>query len=225
MSDEEFREFHLDGKHLAFLVISGIGVAVVVFLCGVLVGRGVRVPRSAASADLAVAAIDDGPIGTDSLDDVPAGHDAGTRASGRESSSDKSSAPFAEPDPEPAAPAPAESLAPRVAPPAASRSAEKSAPPTPVARPAAPPPATVPRGPTGSQWVVQVVSGTSRSSAESLAAKLKSKGYEAFISEFPQGARQYRVRIGTFAKKAEAQVVADRLAKEGKYKKPWVTTR
>ena len=47
MSDEEFSEFHLDGKHLAFLVISGIGVAVVVFLCGVLVGRGVRAPRSA----------------------------------------------------------------------------------------------------------------------------------------------------------------------------------
>jgi cell division septation protein DedD len=220
MSDEEFREFHLDGKHLAFLVISGIGVAVVVFLCGVLVGRGVRAPRAVAAADFAVAAIDDGPTGSDPLDGTPTGNDVAASTPGRE----RSSAPFAEPDPEPAAPAPAEPLAPRVAPPA-STSAEKSAAPTPVAKPAAPPPATVPRGTTGSQWVVQVVSGTSRASAESLAAKLKSKGYEAFISEYPQGASQYRVRIGTFAKKAEAQVVADRLAKDGKYKKPWVTTR
>ena len=221
MSDEEFREFHLDGKHLAFLVISGIGVAVVVFLCGVLVGRGVRAPRAVAAADFSTSALDEGPIGSESLDGAPSSTDSGARVSGRESSrSDKSSVPFAEPDPEPVALGPAESPAP----PAAPTSSEK-APATPAAKPAAPSPASVPRGPTGSQWVVQVVSGTSRSSAESLAARLKSKGYDAFISEYPQGTQQYRVRIGTFAKKSEAQAVANRLERDGKYKKPWVTTR
>ncbi len=49
-SNEGFREIHLSGKQLVFLFIATTLVSVVIFLCGVLVGRGVRaqlVTRSA----------------------------------------------------------------------------------------------------------------------------------------------------------------------------------
>ncbi|MSO83389.1 MAG: hypothetical protein EXQ53_08860, partial [Acidobacteria bacterium] len=48
MSDEGFHEIQLNGKQLVFLFMSATVVAVVIFLCGVMVGRGV--PTGAASA-------------------------------------------------------------------------------------------------------------------------------------------------------------------------------
>ena len=41
MSDEGFREIQLNGKQLVFLFMAVTVVSVVIFLCGVLVGRGV----------------------------------------------------------------------------------------------------------------------------------------------------------------------------------------
>src|ERR1051325_10993635 len=44
MSDEGFREFQLNGKQLVFMFMAVTASAVVIFLCGVMVGRGVRAP-------------------------------------------------------------------------------------------------------------------------------------------------------------------------------------
>ena len=41
MQDEGFHEIQLNGKQLVFLFMAGTVVAVVIFLCGVMVGRGV----------------------------------------------------------------------------------------------------------------------------------------------------------------------------------------
>ena len=41
MSDEGFHEIQLNGKQLVFLFMAATVVAVVIFLCGVMVGRGV----------------------------------------------------------------------------------------------------------------------------------------------------------------------------------------
>ena len=57
MQDEGFHEIQLNGKQLVFLFMSATVVAVVVFLCGVMVGRGVAVPRTVAAADIAEQAI------------------------------------------------------------------------------------------------------------------------------------------------------------------------
>src|SRR5438477_7186494 len=46
MSDEPFHEIHLNGKQLVFLFMAATVVSVVIFLCGVLVGRGVRAERA-----------------------------------------------------------------------------------------------------------------------------------------------------------------------------------
>jgi hypothetical protein len=44
--DDAFREIQLNGKQLVFLFMAATVVSVVIFLCGVLVGRGVRAERS-----------------------------------------------------------------------------------------------------------------------------------------------------------------------------------
>ena len=51
MQDDGFHEIQLNGKQLVFLFMAATVVSVVIFLCGVLVGRGVRAER-AAVADL-----------------------------------------------------------------------------------------------------------------------------------------------------------------------------
>src|SRR5207248_2868996 len=56
--DDGFHEIQLNGKQLVFLFMAATVVSVVIFLCGVLVGRGVRVERAAAQEALSAAAGD-----------------------------------------------------------------------------------------------------------------------------------------------------------------------
>ena len=49
MSDDGFSEIQLSGKQLVFLFMATTVIAVVIFLCGVLVGRGV--PQAAALSE------------------------------------------------------------------------------------------------------------------------------------------------------------------------------
>src|SRR5262249_41423278 len=48
--DNAFHEIQLNGKQLVFLFMAVTVVSVVIFLCGVLVGRGVRAERAARAA-------------------------------------------------------------------------------------------------------------------------------------------------------------------------------
>ena len=50
MADEEFHEIQLNGKQLVFLFMAGTVAAVVIFLCGLMVGRNLQVPRLEAAA-------------------------------------------------------------------------------------------------------------------------------------------------------------------------------
>ena len=54
MSDEGVHEIQLNGKQLVFMFMAATVVAVVIFLCGVMVGRGVRAPRATELADAAI---------------------------------------------------------------------------------------------------------------------------------------------------------------------------
>ena len=51
MSDEGVHEIQLNGKQLVFMFMAVTVVAVVIFLCGVMVGRGVRAPRATEQAE------------------------------------------------------------------------------------------------------------------------------------------------------------------------------
>src|SRR5688572_13071604 len=62
MSDEQFHEFHLDGKQMVFLFMASTVVAVVIFLCGVMVGRDVRASRAVDPVAAFEAANEDSPL-------------------------------------------------------------------------------------------------------------------------------------------------------------------
>jgi hypothetical protein len=59
--DDGFHEIQLNGKQLVFLFMAATVVSVVIFLCGVLVGRGVQSERKAALNDAAPASIEPTP--------------------------------------------------------------------------------------------------------------------------------------------------------------------
>src|SRR4029453_16965866 len=61
LADEGFHEIQLSGKQLVFLFMATTVVAVVIFLCGVQVGRGVRTEHVADTSD-ANAAVTTSPV-------------------------------------------------------------------------------------------------------------------------------------------------------------------
>ena len=69
---------------------------------------------------------------------------------------------------------------------------------------------------------MQVAAVNARGEADAIVKRLSGKGYAAYV-EMPKGnAWMFRVRVGTFKTRREAQTVADKLKKEEKFK-PWVT--
>jgi cell division septation protein DedD len=77
--------------------------------------------------------------------------------------------------------------------------------------------------PRGNGFVVQVAAVNDRGQAETIARRLAGKGYPSFITT--PGARTpgvFRVRIGKYRDRREAQSVATRLAREEQFK-PWIT--
>ena len=105
--------------------------------------------------------------------------------------------------------------------------AAQAAPPKPS--PVAPPPAaapvatSVPAAPPGEGYVIQVAAMREHGDADAMAKRLSSKGYSAFVMA-PGAATptMYRVRVGKFKTRREAEVVASRLQKEEQFK-PWIT--
>ena len=232
MSDQNFHEIQLSGKQLVFLFISAVGVAVVIFLLGVSVGRGVR------GVTLAGAGIDTGSPGDTvvatnpppatpapgelSYHDTLQGQGRAGRGATPPPEPPPAATPPAPPAPQtnpatppqtgPATPPPQQSAAaqpPKTPPPASEKPAD------PPAKPAAKPPAT-------GGWVVQVMALKTREGADKLASDLKTKGYPAFVANPARGL--YRVRVGPFAKRAEAEQIRGRLAREG-YSSPSVQAR
>ena len=77
--------------------------------------------------------------------------------------------------------------------------------------------------PKGDGFVVQVAAVQSRSEADAIAQRLSSKGFPSFVSTPGSGApRVYRVRVGKYKDKREAEGVARRLQQEEQFN-PWIT--
>ena len=138
-----------------------------------------------------------------------------------------------------AAKAPAAAASKPAAPVAANRPSESVKAPVPTAKATPPPnPAPVTAKPTApaaaptpvaaassaerSGFAVQVVAVNVRSEADAIVKRLAGKGYSAYV-EVPKGAAStFRVRVGTFVTRHEAQDIADKLKKDENFK-PWVT--
>jgi cell division septation protein DedD len=230
LPDDGFHEIQLNGKQLVFLFMAATVVSVVIFLCGVLVGRGVKTERAASSADAAaIAAVAE-----------PAPPPAAA-----------ASPPAAGTDPTTAAPPPTvgdltyfnrlekktqpvEELKPAVAPPA-SADREKlslmtapppSAPaPRPTPAPALAPPTVRSPSPsvTAADGFAVQVAAVPEHDADTIAKRLSSKGYGVFVVAPGTAAPAlYRVRVGRFKTRREAEAVASKLQKEEQFK-PWIT--
>jgi cell division septation protein DedD len=265
--DDGFHEIQLNGKQLVFLFMAATVVSVVIFLCGVLVGRGVRAERavaeaSAANADPALqpatAPPTQPPAGSDPTAAAPPPPEDLSYFSRLEKSTgpaeqlkptaatDRKSAPAEKGTSVPAslpAAAPPKADAPKAG--ASKAEASKAEAPkaeaakadTPKSEPAkpAPPKAAPPRPepahqadaaaaePSGQGFAVQIAALNVRSEADAIARRLSSKGYSAYVISPATGTPVvYRVRVGKFPTRREAESVAARLQKEEQFK-PWVT--
>jgi len=214
--DDAFHEIQLNGKQLVFLFMAATVVSVVIFLCGVLVGRGVRAERAAAQdAALNTASADATmPQAAATPNPAPAGSD-----------------PTAAPPP-PAVDdltyfnrlekqkSPAEQLK---AKPTATTMTEKTGAPEARTPPSLPVTAKSREVASGSQgWTVQIAALNERNAAEAIARRLSSKGYAAYVFEPSDGTAVYRVRVGKFGSRHEAETLKTRLEKEEQFK-PFVT--
>ena len=218
-ADDGFHEIQLSGKQLVFLFIVTTTVIVVVFLCGVKVGRGARAAQGDEPGP-AVAA-----TSTPNPQPVP---DAGPPAA-------EPPAPASETPDElsyhgrlkDAAP-PEETLKkPKTEPPPQPKQepASKPAAAAPAPRPAAPAPsAGVPVTGRPGTWAVQVIATRDRDMATSIVKRLVGKGYPAFLVAPAGGAgpAYYKVHVGRYSDRAEADQVSSRIKKEEQFQS-WIT--
>lgn len=266
--DDGFREIQLNGKQLVFVFMAATVVSVVIFLCGVLVGRGVRGERETAPASAEAAPVEDiravspespkpptvepGDDPTKALPPPPPagdaerggaeivkpGQDAEARptstsgaapaaaavASKAETSVSKAGAPVAT----------VAAATPKAEPATAKAASPASKPTVPAPKPEPTPKAAsvkaepAPKSSNGLPavddpkrgWVIQVAAVKTRGEAEGLAKELGAKGYTAFV--LSGNSNVFRVRVGGYKSKRDAEAVAAKLRKEERIN-PWVT--
>lgn len=205
MSEEGFHEIQLSGKQLVFLFMATTVVSVFIFLCGVLVGRGVRAEKAPETTEQASAAplaeapppVQAGPVASEppAPAEAPASEDLSYHDRLQREGATKEQLKPAEPQPTPS---------------------ERAA------QPAAAAPAAAPQT-SQNGWVVQVIVLRNRSEASAIVQRLTSKGYPAFVVDPGAGAavRAFKVQVGRYSDRGEAEQAARRLEKEEQFK-PWI---
>ena len=237
MSDEGFREIQLNGKQLVFLFMAATVVLVVTFLLGVMTGR--SSPGAVAVMDTASGDVSPDPGPPPAADVTSAPPSARPNSSGapavetprpadeltyadrllrdgQPAETLKTAKPATSPVKPPPPPAPAKPVpAPAAAPP-------------PSTPPVTPPPASRAAGvasvdPSGPGFAVQVAISKNRREADTLAKELVAKGYPAFVMDPAKGAPAgiYRVRIGKYKTRKDAEDVAARLKTVEQFD-PWI---
>lgn len=231
MSDQGFHEIQLNGKQLVFLFMAATVVSVVIFLFGVMVGRGAR-PALATATEQGTLAGDIGdpdfPAGPVSPgNDIPGANEVTPTSPAQ--APENAPTPVQDDEhydfdarlteqkpPDRLEPAP-EPARPRVEKPGAPASARASTP-----APARESPSAAGRPQPGT-YAVQLVAVRERADADAVAKRLVGKGYSAYVlMPSSGGAPVYRVQVGRYKTRGEAEKAAARLRAEEKFK-PWVT--
>jgi DedD protein len=231
--EDAFHEIQLSGKQLVFLFMVTTVISVVIFLCGVLVGRGVHAEQANAGATAATTGQNEpvsaaGPGATDRTPS-PSVTPPAPPAEGQPQLSYPNTLQSAKPPAEdlraPAAESKKTAEATTSAAAAPAPQPEVRTPPAASAPPAAAPtPAAASTGASKSGvWAVQVVALTDRAAANQVVQRLSAKGYPAFLVNPQAGApvQNYKVQVGRFADRAEAEQVKTRLKKEEQFE-PWI---
>ena len=222
--EDGFHEIQLSGKQVVFLFMVTTVVSVMIFLCGVLVGRGVRADRGPESDSAPIAGDPSAPATTPGTGDPastvaaasgavppaeapvpPTGEDLSYE--GRLKGKEKPAAPLK----------PQESAQPQSAPAAAPPPQ-----PAPVTKTEPIVQSTGPDVPTSGKpgtWVLQVTALGNRGAANAMVRRLIAKGYPAFVFPPAPGTPQiFRVQVGKYSDRQEADQVARRLEKEEQFK-------
>jgi cell division septation protein DedD len=217
--DDAFHEIQLNGKQLVFLFMVATVVSVVIFLCGVFVGRGVRTERAATVADVSTVTPVTTPDVVRSQEAVPAPAGSDPTAAAPPPAVDELS--YFNRLEKPGQPA--EKLKPPTATPPA------PPPPAPKATPGVQTPSAEPlpadaalAEPSGAGFALQITALRERREAESIAKRLSAKGYAAYVLTPAGSASVYRVRVGKFKTRREAETMAAKLQKEEQFT-PWIT--
>lgn len=234
--DDGFHEIQLNGKQLVFLFMAATVVSVVIFLCGVLVGRGVRAerggPDSASLADVPIVDQTQTPTPTSGASSDPRNALPPPPVSDLITYTERLEKPDTVQETlKPASPRPP---APDTPP---ARAPEP--PPVAVTPPAKPPAAAPPVKPASTKatsspapspaggkpgFAVQLAALNTRGEADAMVKRLSAKGYEAYVQDPAAGVRSFRVRVGNYSTRGEAETVAAKIEKEGQFK-PWVAPR
>ncbi len=216
MADYEeagYYELQLNNKQLVFFFMAAVATAVVVFLCGVMVGRGVRDASIAAAGTQIVASSG---LSATAEPDLTAekvrreldyqkrleSPQVDDRLDGASSSPEKlvADAKKVESGKTPK-PAPPHEKAPVSA---GSRSVSSQA-----------------MGSEQGTFTIQVVALKTRGDANKLVNRLATKGYRAYLED-GGASGLYRVRVGRFADRSEAERISQRLRDVEKFK-PYIT--
>lgn len=230
--DDGFREIQLNGKQLFFLFMATTVVSVVIFLCGVLVGRGVRIERNLiASTGLGESSTTEAtPVATAvpaAIEPAPASAPPTTAPPSSPGGDDELRQIDSGGDvKKPQAPEPPVDKRPAVEEKSAATSRTAAA--QPKQEPAATAPASVtppvaapaPSGSSGQSLVVQVAAVNTQSEADTMARRLIGKGYSAYVAKSDPGV--FRVRVGPFSTRREAEAAAEKIRRQ-EGKKPWIT--
>jgi cell division septation protein DedD len=219
--DDAFHEIQLNGKQLVFLFMAATVVSVVIFLCGVLVGRNVRAERASneSSTSSAVDLPTPGPAPAPSSDIPTPTYTQLEKPNPKLESPKPSEPPAREPEVRAENSAPSK---PAKAPAAATTETERPAPPAEKTEARAVGTTTAGE-PAGQGFAVQIAAVNAKSEADAMAKRLASKGYSAYVLAPASGTPSvFRVRVGKFGTKREAETVAAKLQKEEQLK-PWVT--
>lgn len=241
-TDDGFHEIQLSGKQLVFLFMLASSLAVAIFLCGVQVGRKVPADRgsvtdagdsvASAGAEAAPASTPSQPVASSG---PPAAEPPAPPADDELSYSKRlqaESLPAEKLKPQSETPAPAPK------PQQVAKAQETPKPqdvpkPQQASRPAETPKpieaksnaASVASTGRAGQWIVQVISLQDRGAAAGIAKRLSGKGYPAFVLDPSPGApRIYRVQVGGYADKNDAEQAARRLERDEQMK-PLVRSR
>lgn len=215
-ADDGFHEIQLSGKQLVFLFMAATVISVMVFLCGVLVGRGVKGDTVSAAENVAAPPPAASPGETRPVADATANPatppDNPSELSYPGALRDDKPANNFKPTERPAAESTADKV--ETAPAATAAAAPKPTPtPTPRATPASS------GKPLPGEWAVQVVALSDRAAANAVVQRLQAKSYPAFVVEPRpnEPVQTYKVQVGKFVDRSEAEQVRSRLKKEEQF--------
>jgi hypothetical protein len=221
MTDDGFHEIQLSGKQLVFLFIVTTTVIVVVFLCGVKVGRGARDAQvdQAEHVNAAAPVTQPAPVVAPPATEPPtpvADDDLSYHKRLQGEGTPRETLKREEPKTEPA--------------PAPKPTATAAAPvPTPVATSEQVPARLavaddLPTSAHAGTWAVQVIATRDRAIAGTVLKKLAAKGYPAFLVNPSANATPpwYKVQVGRYKDRGEAEKVSLRIKKEEQYNS-WIT--